>query len=88
MAGFPRDAQWLLRGQRFDHHEFAHGAFVHEFDAPADLGEKRVIFAAADVEAGLHPRPTLAHDDGAARHDLSSESLKSQPLRVGVATVS
>ena len=78
----------LLRFQRFDHDELAHRTFVQEFDAAADFGEEGVVLAAADVEAGFDPRAALAHDDGAARDDLSAKSLEAQPLRVGVASVS
>src|SRR5689334_12233684 len=76
---------FLLRFYRLNHHKFAHGALVHEFDAAGDLGKERVVFPPADVQSGLNPRAALAHDDGAARHQLSAESLKSEPLRVGIA---
>src|SRR5882724_3359496 len=56
----------LLSFDWLDHYELAHGPTVLELDAPADLGEKSVIFAAPNVQAGLHPRATLAHDDGAS----------------------
>ena len=78
----------LLRFQRFNHHELAHGPFVHELDAAGDLGEKRVILAAPDVESGLHASSALPHDDGPAGHHLSAKCLESQPLRVRVAPVS
>src|SRR5712692_2893818 len=77
----------LLRFQRLDHHELAHGALVHELDAAADLGKKSVVLTSADVEPRLHPRAALPHDDGAARDNLSTKSLKAQALRIGVATV-
>jgi hypothetical protein len=66
----------LLRFQGFDHDELAHRAFVHELDASTDFGEESVVFAAADVEAGLYARAPLAHDDGAARDNLSAESFE------------
>jgi hypothetical protein len=66
----------LLRFQRFDHDELAHGALVHEFDAAADLGEEGVVFATTDVQTWLDPRAPLPNDDGAARDNLSAESLE------------
>ena len=78
----------LLSFDWLDHYELAHGPTVLELDAPADLGEKSVIFAAPNVQAGLHPRATLAHDDGASGDQLSAECFKPQPLRVRVAPVS
>ena len=54
---------------------------------PVIFGEKRIVFAAADVEAGLYPRAALTHDDRASGHDLPAESLKAKPLRIRVAAV-
>jgi len=65
-----------FRFQGFDHDELAHGTFVHELDASADLGEERVVFAATDVQAWFDPCAPLAHDDGAARDNLSTESFE------------
>ena len=53
-----------------------------KLDAAGDLGKKSVVFAASDVQAGLHASAALPHDDRAAGDKLSAESLKSQPLRV------
>ena len=80
----PRSARcvMLLRFQRFDHNEPAHRAFVEELDSSADLGEKGVVFAAADVEAGLYAGSALPNDDGAAWDYLSAKSLETQALRV------
>jgi len=78
----------LRRFDRLDHHVLAHRAAVFEDDAPADLGKERVVFAAADVEPGLHTGAALAHDDGSARNDLSAERLKSEPLRIRIAAIS
>jgi|SRR5882724_6871922 len=66
----------LLRFERFDHDELAHGALVEELDAAADFREKSVVFAASYVEAGLYPRPSLAHDDSATWDYLSAECLE------------
>ena len=40
---------FLLRFDRLNHDELAHRPFVHELDAPGDLGEERIVFATADV---------------------------------------
>jgi len=66
----------LLRFERFDHDELAHGALVEELDAAADFREKSVVFAAAYVEAGLYARPSLADDDSATWDYLSAERLE------------
>src|SRR5438105_5973185 len=65
----------------------AQAAAVFEADNAADFGEQGVVFAAADVQAGLNAGAALAHDDGAARHQLASEGFYAQPLRVAVAPV-
>src|ERR1039457_3261682 len=61
---------------RFNHHEFTHRTLVEEFDAAGDLCEERIVFAAADVEPGLHAGTALPNDDGAARNELSAKGLK------------
>src|SRR5208282_3310447 len=71
-----------------DHHKLPHRSLVEELDASRDLGEERVVFATANVQSGLDPRAALADDNCAPGHQLSAESLKPQPLRVGVAPVS
>ena len=78
----------LLRFYRFDHHELAHRALVHELDAAGDLGEEGVIFAAADIESGLHASAALPHNDRSAGDDLSAECLEAKPLRIRVAAIS
>ena len=78
----------LLRFDGFDHHEFAHGALIHELDAAGDLGEKRVVFAATHVESGLYASAALTNDDGAARYDLPAECFKAEPLRIRIAAIS
>lgn len=79
----------LLRGFGWFHeHETARAAFVDELDGAGDLGEKRVILAAADVCAGLNACAALANDDGAAGDKLPAESFYAKPLCVGVAPVS
>src|SRR5258708_40085736 len=71
-----------------DHHKLPHRSLVEELDASRDLGEECVVFAASDVQSGLHPCAALADDDRAAWHQLPAESLKAKPLRVRVAPVS
>ena len=78
----------LFRFEGLNQYKLAHGAAVFEYDFAADLGEEGVVFAAANVEAGLHASATLTNNDGAAGDDLSAECLKSQSLRVRVAPVS
>src|SRR5438132_675242 len=56
--------------------------FIDKHDAPRDLGEESVVFAASNVQSGLHPRAALSDDDRAAGHQLSAESLEAKPLRV------
>src|SRR5262245_45349121 len=73
---------------RLDHHETAAGTAVHKLDHAADFGEESVVFAAADVGAGLDARAALPHDDGPAGDKLSAESFDAQPLRIRVAAVS
>ena len=68
--------------------ETAGAAFVHELDGAGYLGEKGIVFAAADVCAGLNACAALPHNDGAAGDKLSAKCLYAKPLRVGVAPVS
>src|SRR5207237_3269241 len=57
------------------------GADAHEarVSAPLELHEavhlreQRVVRADPDVQSGLEPRPALADEDGAARHELAGE---------------
>ena len=65
----------------------AQAAAVLEADNAADFGEQGVVFAAADVQAGLNAGSALAHDDGAARHQLAAEGFHAQPLRIAIAPV-
>src|SRR5579859_821116 len=88
----PRHAmnQNLLRPDRLglDQHKLPHRSLIDKLDAPGDLGEKRVVFAASHVQPRLDPRPALPDDNRPPRHQLPAESLESQPLRVRVAPVS
>src|SRR6266849_4658773 len=71
-----------------DHDKLPHRSLVEELDAPRDLGEESVVFAASNIQSRLDPRAALTHDDRAARHQLSAKSLEAKPLRVRVAPVS
>ncbi len=84
----PAGANQLVRFDRLNHHEPAHATLVQKLDAARDLGEKRVVLAASNVQARLDPRAALPHDDGSTGDELSSECLNTQALRVGVAPVS
>jgi hypothetical protein len=83
-----RPIVWSFRFDRFHGHELTHRSFVEKLDATADLGEKRIVFAAADVETGLHASASLPHDDRPSWYNLPAERLEPQPLCVGVAAVS
>jgi hypothetical protein len=77
-----REIEMLLRFERLNHHELAHLSAVHEFNAACDLGEERVVFAFADIQARFHARAALPDDDRAAGDKLSAECLKAKALRV------
>jgi hypothetical protein len=82
-----RLTDWLKLFNRFDADELAHLATVFEFDHAGDFGEERIVFAPADIDAGLDGCAALAHDDGTTGDELSAEDLHTEPLRVGVAPV-
>jgi hypothetical protein len=77
----------LLCFDRLDRDELAHAASIQKPDAPRDLGEKRVVLASANIQAGLHSCSPLSHDDGAAGNELSPECFKAQSLSVRIAAV-
>ena len=57
-------------------------------NSPAgNFRKQRVVFAPANVFAGLERRAALAHNDGTARDQLAAEYLHAEPLRVGIAPV-
>src|SRR5579859_2601841 len=66
----------------------AGASLVDELDGAGNLGEERVILAAANVGAGLNAGAALADDDGAAGDKLAAESFYAKALRVGVAPIS
>jgi hypothetical protein len=59
-----------------------------EPDDAVDLGEERVVGAAAHVGAGLERGAALADEDAASRHQLTGEALHAQHLGIGVPAVS
>src|SRR5690349_2478471 len=73
---------------RLNQHITAGAPFVDELDGAGDLGKQSVVFAAANVGAGLDAGAALADDDGAAGNKLAAESFYAKPLCVGVAPVS
>ena len=63
-----------------DADEAAHAAFVFEVDDAGDESEESVIFAAADVEAGLVTGAALADENRAGVDELAAEALDAEPL--------
>ena len=72
---------------REDADETAHAAFVFEVYDAGDEREKSVVFAAADVEAGLALGAALAEEDSAGVDELAAETLGAEALTLGVAPV-
>ena len=79
--------QNLFRSDRLNHHSLP--------NSPRSLNNRPVILAnkvsslpGPNVQARLHPRPALPHDNRATRNQLPAKRLKSQPLRIRVAPVS
>src|SRR5438876_3039266 len=58
-----------------------------ELHEAVHLREQRVVRADPDVQSGLEPRPALADEDGAARHELAGESLHAEHLGIRVPAV-
>ena len=67
--------------------ELAATSLVLELYEALDQGEQRVVFALADVIAGLPLGSTLTSNDVAAEDVLSTGFLKAQPLCIRVAAV-
>lgn len=70
-----------------DADEAAVPAPVLEFHVAGDHCEKRVVFALADVFAGLMLRAALPHQNRASIDELPAEALYSEPLSVRIAAV-
>jgi hypothetical protein len=62
--------------------ETSHGTAVAECNDAGDLGKESIVFAAADVEAGLVGCATLADDDGTTGDKLTAENFDAKPLSV------
>ena len=60
---------------------------ILEFQDATDFGEQSIVLPLANVIAWLEDRAPLAHDNRAARDELSGEPLDAEPLRVGIAPV-
>jgi hypothetical protein len=65
----------------------AEPASVAELDRTSHFCEQRVVFAEANVLAGLIPGATLTHDDGSAAYKLPREYFDTKPLGIRIATV-
>src|SRR6185295_11324607 len=72
---------------RKDADDAALGAVIFESHPARDLGVDRIVFAASNIQAGAEAAAALAHDDGAAAHEVAVVRFDAQPLRVGVAAV-
>lgn len=57
-------------------------AAILESNHAGDLGEEGVVFAAANIQAGLQWCAALANDDAAAEDCLAAKYLYAEPLRV------
>jgi hypothetical protein len=83
----------LIRGGGFggggglDADEAAVAATILEFDVAGDEREERVVFALADVFAGLMLGAALADENRASVDELAAEALYAEPLSVRVAAV-
>ncbi len=55
---------------------------------PCRQREERIIAAPAHVETRVEPRAPLAHDDCPGIHQLATEALKTETLRIGITPVS
>jgi hypothetical protein len=63
-------------------------AFVLKFHNATDLGKKSVILPQAYIQTRLEASTPLSHQDGPARHRLTSEPFHAQPLGIGITTIS
>src|SRR5512135_3744023 len=70
-----------------DGDDLAPPAFVLELDDAGHQGEKGIVLAAADVQAGPDRRSPLADDDRAGVDLLAPEPLDSEPLPCAVSAV-
>src|SRR5579862_5945859 len=71
----------------FDADELAGTAAIAKHDDAGDFGEQRIVFAQADIVAGLEGAAALAHQDGSAGYQFTAESFDAQALSIGIAPV-
>src|SRR5438067_6155855 len=67
--------------------EFPRATFVFEFHVAVDQREQRIVLTTTDVLAGSPLCAALPCENVSAQHALAAKLLKSQPLRVRIATV-
>ena len=67
---------------RLDADEAPVTALVLELDDASDQREKRVVFALADVDAGLVLGAALANQNRAGVDEFAAEALYAEPLTV------
>jgi hypothetical protein len=70
-----------------DCHDLLVAAAAYELDDAGRQGEERVIFAHADIFAGVELSAALAQDDVAGTDFFAAEFLDAEALGIGVATV-
>ena len=76
----------LVGSAAYDVDELAHAAAIAKLDDARDFGEQRIVFAPADILAGLDRVPrcrTMMEPPS----PLAAESLDAEPLRVRIAPV-
>src|SRR5579862_980928 len=71
----------------FDADELAHAAAIAELDHAGDFGEQGIVFAPADILAGLQAGAALADDDRPAGDQLAAENFDAQALCIRIAPV-
>jgi hypothetical protein len=67
--------------------EAAAASLILEQHNAIDRGEQSVVFAAADVPAGLVARAALADQDGARVDHFAAESLDPEALALRIASI-
>jgi hypothetical protein len=72
---------------RGDADEAAAAATVFKLNVTGNQREQRVVFALANVFAGLMPGAALANQNRAGVDELSTETLYAEPLTVRIAAV-
>src|SRR5690625_2858991 len=84
-----RPASARLCGGRFrvHAHPLAPATVTFEGDVSVNFCVQRMVFAHANVDARVHLRAPLAHDDAARGDFLTAETLDAQPLAAAVPSV-